>query len=135
MHRTVSGMILAALIVAGCGAADQLPPVLGPTPLTETTTKVDNVLVNFRVERLEQFQAAEFRFHGSLKNVGGDLANARFEVVTTRNIPDPNGFRAVNVIATQSYGTLLQGATALVGVTGVVPNVENVTVTGRFAHD
>lgn len=135
MHRLVSGMILAALVVAGCGAADQLPPVLGPTPLTETTTTVDNVLVNFRVERVEQFQAAEFRFHGSVKNLGNDLPNARFEVITTRNIPDPNGNRAVVVIAAQSYGTLLMGSTGLIGVTGVVPNVENVTVTGRFAHD
>jgi acyl-coenzyme A thioesterase PaaI-like protein len=135
VRLSIYGLLAAVLVAAGCGAADQLPPVFGPTPLTETTTRVGNVIVNFRVERVEQFQAAEFRFHGSVKNLGDPLANARFEVVTRRNIPDPNGFRAEAVIAVQSYGTLLMGSEQLVGVTGVVPNVENVTVTGRFAHD
>jgi hypothetical protein len=123
------------LVYAGCGAADRLPPVFGPTPLSETTLTTDQVLVNFRVERVEEFQATEFRFNGSVKNLGNPLVNARFEVVSTRNIPDPNGNRASNVIAIQSYGTLIMGQTQPIAVVGIVPNVDNVSITGRFAHD
>ena len=128
-------ILLVALLFAGCGAAERGLPVLGPTPLFDTTQLVDQVIVNFRVERVEEFQASEFRFDGSVKNTGTDKLNARFEVVTTRNIPDPNGNRAVQIIATQNYGTLLSGQTQPISVIGVEPNVDNVSVTGRFAHD
>lgn len=109
--------------------------MFGPTPLLETTVTTDQALVSFRVERVEEFQATEFRFQGSVKNLGNPLVNARFEVVATRNIPDPNGNRASNVIATQPYGTLIMGQVQPIAVTGVVANVDNVSVTGRFAHD
>lgn len=135
MRRFLGSLLVAGLLFAGCGAAERLPPVFGPTPLTETTFTTDQVLVSFRVERVEEFQSTEFRFQGSVKNLGNPLPNARFEVVATRNIPDPNGNRASNVIATQLYGTLIMGQLQPVAVTGVVANVDNVAVTGRFAHD
>ena len=135
MRPWVAIMLLAGAAFAGCGTANNLPPVLGPTPLTETTEEVDQVLVTFRVERVEEFQATEFHFDGSVKNAGPDKANARFEVVQTKNIPDPNGNFQTQVIATQSYGTLLSGQTQPIAAVGIVPNVSDVTITGRFAHD
>ena len=134
MRPWVALVFTLAVVFVGCGAENQSPPILGPTPLTETTEEVDQVLVTFRVERVEEFQSTEFRFDGSVKNVGPPRAGARFEVVSTRNIPDPNGNFAEQVIATQSYDTLQTNQVQPIAVTGVVPNVSNVTITGRFAH-
>lgn len=128
-------LLFVALWFVGCGVAERLPPVLGPTPLFDSTFESDQVLVNFRVERVEEFQASEFRFNGSVKNNGPDRANARFEVLTTRNIPDPNGDKAQQVVGVQTYGTLLTHQTQPISIVVVVPNVENVQVSGRFAHD
>lgn len=135
MRRFFAALVLAALCFAGCGVAERLPPLLGPTPLFDSTFEVDQVLVNFRVERVEEFQASEFRFNGSVKNNGVDRPGARFEVVSTRNIADPNGNRASQVIAVEPYGILLTSQTQPISIVAVVPNVDNVSITGRFAHD
>ena len=135
MHRWIAALGLAALCFIGCGVADRLPPVLGPTPLTDSTFESDQVLLNFRVETVEEFQQTEFRFNGSVRNDGPDRPNARFEVVSTRNIPDPNGNRASSVIGAQPYGTLLQHQVQPISIVVVTPNTDNVSITGRFAHD
>lgn len=135
MRGFYAAIVLSGMWFIGCGVADRLPPVLGPTPLFDTTFESDQVLVNFRVERVEEFQGSEFRFNGSVKNNGPARPNARFEIISTRNIPDPNGNRAVTIIGLQHYDTLLQGQTQPISLVAVVPNVDNASITGRFAHD
>jgi hypothetical protein len=134
-RRWVALLILAGLVFIGCGAADRFPPVLPPTPLQETVENTDNVVVSFRVEVIEEFQSTEFRFNGSVRNTGDARPNARFEVLATKNIPDPNGKHTQYIIAVQPYGTLLTSQTQPISLVAVLPNVDNSTVTGRFAHD
>jgi hypothetical protein len=123
------------LVFAGCGAKELTPPVFGPTPLEETSIVSDQILVAYRVERVEEMGATEFRFGGSVRNLGPPVENGRFEVWTTRNTLDPNGNRTRQIVASQSFGRLLSQQVQPIAVTAIVPSVSNVTVTGAFAHD
>jgi len=130
-------VFLSVLLAAGlgCGAQELSSPVLSPTPLQETTFVQDQVVVNFRVETIEGFGTKEFRFNGSLRNLGASLENARFEVYTTNNISDSNGNRRRQIVASQEYGQLLSNQVQNIAVSAVVPSVSNVSITGVFAHD
>ncbi|MBI4858656.1 MAG: tetratricopeptide repeat protein [Candidatus Riflebacteria bacterium] len=135
LSRFIWILITVALAFIGCGSQEFGPPVFGPTLLEETTTLEGQVVVNYRVETVEKFGTTEFTFNGSVQNLGADVRNARFEVLSTKNNPDPNGIRAQKVIASQPFGDLLAGQRSVVALTGIVPNVDNVTVKGRFARD
>jgi hypothetical protein len=125
-----------ALLFLGCGSQALVPQTTGPTPLKETTTQTtDQVIVNFQVNPVQQFQSTDFRFQGSVQNLGPPLQNARFVVIARQNNLNPAGFQEQEIIATQNFGLLLQGQTQVITVHGVVPNVLDVTVFGQFTHD
>jgi hypothetical protein len=127
---------LLGLLFLGCGSQPFGPTLQGPTPLKETTTQTgDQVIVNFQVNPIQQFQSTDFRFQGSVQNLGPPLPNARFVVIARQNTPNQQGTLEQDIIATQSFGLLLQGQTQVITVHGVVPNVLDVTVFGQFAHD
>jgi hypothetical protein len=129
-------VIALSLLLAGCGVARLPDNVFGPTPLVDTNLVTpDSVIVNFRVEELAHHGALEFRFNGSVKNLGPPLSNARFEVVATRNVPDPTGVRSERIVTTQSYGRLDTNQTQVIAAVAELPAFENARVRGRFVHD
>lgn len=132
MPRIITACLFVALVLFGCGNETIQNPPIEPAFLRESTFLEGDVLVDFKAERVNNFQTAKFTFNGSVRNNGEDLENARFEIVTETMTTLPTGSPEIKVESTQNFEFLPSGGVQQIALSAEIPNLRRVFVTGRF---
>ena len=125
----------AAVGLSSCQSSVLAPPGAVSIPDTEATSFiVDDVLVHFRKDRINDFQTTTLVWSGYVQNLGNRVPNARFEILSTRGSAERDGVQS-KIESVQSFQDLLPGQQQLLHVSFTFPNTHELAISERFAHD